>query len=131
MVRVKHSCSPSLPFSGQSTDVPLVVIGHCGEQRDRKRMKVELLQNFVNKVWLFGVLVDPVEGIVCGLHRQRWDVKSLEVWRDGGDAGGDTNADVLEPSQFLHRGIDLLSVRALRVENGFGIVEDYEHPLGG
>ena len=51
--------------------------------------------------------------------------------RDGGNSGGDAQADVAEPAQFIHSGVDLLCARALRVEDGFSIVKDYEHLLRG
>jgi hypothetical protein len=50
---------------------------------------------------------------------------------DGCDAGGDAETYCLELTQFLHHGVDLPSASSLWVENRFGIVEDYEHLLGG
>jgi hypothetical protein len=35
-----------------------------------------------------------------------------------------------EPTQFIHHAVDLLGIRSLGVENGLGVVDDYEHLLG-
>ena len=47
----------------------------------------------------------------------------------GGDARRDADPDVVEPTWFLHHGVDLPCIRRLRVENIFRIVEDYHHFL--
>jgi hypothetical protein len=44
--------------------------------------------------------------------------------------GGDAKGYCLELTQFVHHGIDLPGTRLSRVENGLGVVEDYEHLLG-
>ena len=51
--------------------------------------------------------------------------------RDDGYAGGDAKTNVTKPSQFVHGGINLLRGSALRIEDGFCIVEDYNHLLRG
>ena len=47
------------------------------------------------------------------------------------DAGSDTEAYGFEVTQFIHHRKDILAIRSLWVENGLGVVEDYEHILGG
>ena len=49
---------------------------------------------------------------------------------DGRDTGGDANEDGFEPTQFIHHSVDLLGTRPLGVEDGLGIIEDYERLLG-
>jgi hypothetical protein len=110
---VKHSCSLVLPFPGQSIPVPLVVLGNSGEQRDGERVEVKLFQDVVDSDRMFAVLVDAIERVACGLHRQCWDLEDLTVGRDGGDAGGDAKTDVAELSQLLHHGVDLPRARPL------------------
>jgi len=92
-------------------------------------VKVELSQDIVSQIGVSAVLVDPIERVVGSLDRQRWDVQSLTVRRDCGDPGGDAQAKVAEVTQLLHDIIDLMCARPLQTENGFGIVEDYEHLL--
>jgi hypothetical protein len=58
------------------------------------------------------------------------NVESFAVGRDSGDAGGDAQANVGEPTQLLHHGIDLLGICPLGIEDRLCIVEDYEHLLG-
>jgi len=70
-----------------------------------------------------------LECVVRSLHRQCWDVESLAVRGDGGDAGGDAKTNVVEPAQFVHSAIYLLPARPLRIENGFSILEDDGHLL--
>ena len=50
---------------------------------------------------------------------------------DGGDTGGDAKKNVAEPSQLIHRGVDFLRTRPLWIENGLGIIKDYDHRLRG
>jgi len=83
---VKHPCSASLPFPAQSVGVPLAVLGNRSEQRDTEGIEVELFQDVVDQITLFAVLVDAIKCVTRGLHRQRRDVDSLAVRRDGGDA---------------------------------------------
>jgi len=47
-------------------------------------MKIELVQDIVDKTGPFTALVYSVEGIACSLNRQYWYVESLAV---GGDSG--------------------------------------------
>ena len=94
-------------------------------------MEVELFQDLVGRIGPFAVLVDAIEGVTCSLHRQRRDVEGLAVGRDGGDAGCYAKANVIELTQLLHHRIYLLSVRSLRVENGFRVIEDNEHLFRG
>ena len=46
---------------------------------------------------------------------------------DSGDAGGNSKANVLEVAQLFHHSVYLPGIRSLRVENGFGIVEEQDH----
>jgi hypothetical protein len=55
------------------------------------------------------------------------DNQTLAARRDGGDARGDAQTNVAAATQLLHHGIDLLGFRSLRVENGFGVVEEQNH----
>jgi len=64
-------------------------------------------------------------------HWQCWDSQSFTVRRDGGDTRCDTNTDVVELTELLHHGIDLLATYSLRVKNGLCIVKDDKHFLGG
>ena len=59
------------------------------------------------------------------------DHQTLAVLGDGRDTRGDTDRDRFEPTQFVHHIVDLLSVCSLGVEDQLGIVENYEHLLGG
>ena len=51
---VKCSCSLLLPFLDRSVRVPHIVLGDSGEQGDRERMEVQLLQDVVDQIvsWL-------------------------------------------------------------------------------
>ena len=77
------------------------------------------------------MLVDAIECVACGLHRQCRDLDNLAARGDGGDARGNAKTDVAEPSQLIHSGVDLLRTHPLGVEDGFSIVEDHEHLLRG
>ena len=92
-------------------------------------MEVELLQDAVDQIGPLAVLADPIERVASRLDRQRRDVQNLAVGRDREVARGDTKADVPGLSQFLHNVIDLLTACSLRIENGFGVIEDYDHLL--
>ena len=94
-------------------------------------MEVELIQDIVDKIGLFTILVYSIEGIACSLNRQRWYVESLAVGRNCGDARSDTKADVVELTQLLHNFVDLLRIRPLRIEDRLRIIKDYEDFLGG
>jgi hypothetical protein len=92
-------------------------------------MTVELLQDVIDRVGPFMALVYSVKRITGGLHRQCWDVESFAIRRDGGEAGRDAETHSLQSAELLHCVIYLLRVRSLRVENGFCIVQDYQHLL--
>ena len=89
-------------------------------------MEFELFQDTADDVGPFAVLEYPVERITRRLHRQRWDTESLAIGRNGRDPGCDAETYCLELTQFLHNAVDLPSIWPLRVQNGFGVVEDYE-----
>ena len=92
-------------------------------------MESEFFQDAVDQVGPTVGVVDLVEDITGGVHRQRGEVQTLAIWGNGGDTGCDAKANVAEPTQFLHYGIDLLSAHSMRVENIFRVIEDYHHLL--
>ena len=89
-------------------------------------MAVELLEDVVDEIGPFTVLVYPIEGVACGLNWQRWYVKGLAVGRNSGNARSDAKADVVELTQLLHRRVDRLSICPSRIEDRLRIIEDYE-----
>lgn len=50
---------------------------------------------------------------------------------DSGDTGRNAETNVVELTQLFHSAISLLPTGPLWVENGFGVVKDYENFLGG
>ena len=56
---------------------------------------------------------------------------TLAVSGDCSDAGCDAEAYGFELTEFVHHCVDLLVIWSLGVENGLGVVEDYEYVLGG
>ena len=94
-------------------------------------MEFELRQDAVDEVRPSAVLVYTIECVTGGLDRQCQDVESLAVGRNSGDAGCNIETRCLKLTHFLHNGADLPRLNSLRVENGFGIVEDDENLLGG
>ena len=90
-------------------------------------MEVELLQDVVDQIGLLAMLVDPIERVTSRLDRQRRDLQNLAARRNREVARGDTKADFPEPTQFLHHVVDLLTACSLRIEDGFGVIEDYDH----
>ena len=93
-------------------------------------MEIELFQDAGDHTGAFAALVNPIEGIMCGFHRQCWNIQYLAVRRDGGDPGCDEEADIAQPAELLYHIVYLLSARSMRIEYGFGVVEDYEHVFG-
>ena len=77
------------------------------------------------------VTVDAVEDIACSFDRQCGDFRTFATWGNGPDTGSDTEARCFGLAQFKHHGIDLIGTYSFGVENGFGVVEDDEHILGG
>lgn len=61
-------------------------------------MEVKLFQYIVNEVGQIIAAADPVEGIVCGVHRKRRYIETLTAWGSSGDAGRDANIDRLRSS---------------------------------
>ena len=49
---------------------------------------------------------------------------------DCSDAGSDAEAHGFELTEFVYHCVDLLVIWSLGVENGLGVVEDYEDILG-
>ena len=94
-------------------------------------MEVELLQDIADQLRVFAMSVDAIKCVTCGFHRQCWDFEDFAIRGDGRDTGGDAKTNVAESGQFIHSCVDLLCARCLRIENGFSIVEDYEHLLRG
>ena len=83
-------CCPvlSYPFCDQSVGVPLVLLRGSGEQGDGERMEVELLQDAVDRVGPPTVLVDTIERVTGGLHRQCRYFERLAIRRDDRNTGG-------------------------------------------
>ena len=94
-------------------------------------MEIELLNELPGNIRPPAVLVDAIEDVARRLHWERGDYWSIAMWGDGRNARSDAEADVFEPAQLVHHSVYVLGVSDLRVENGFGIVEDDEHLLGG
>ena len=94
-------------------------------------MEVELFEDLINATRSLVVVVDAIEGAVCGIHRQPGDIQALAIWWYGGDPGCDTETDVVELAQLLHQSINLPSTGSLRIENRFGVIQDYHRFFGG
>ena len=76
-------------------------------------------------------VVDAVEDIASGVHRQCRDRRVPAVLGYRRDAGSYANTGSFKLTQFLHRRKDLLTVGSFGVEHGLGVVEDYEDLRGG
>ena len=94
-------------------------------------MEIQSLEKIVDDIRPPAVIVYAVEDVACRLHRQCGDRWTLAVSGDSRDTGSDAKANVVELAQLLYHGINLLSIRSLRVQNRFGVVADYDHLLGG
>ena len=77
------------------------------------------------------VTVDAVEDVTCRLHRQCRDLRTLAVWGNRCNAGSDADAYRFDLAQFVHQGIDFLGVCSFGVEDGFCVIKDDHHLLGG
>ena len=77
------------------------------------------------------MIVDAIEDFACRLHRQRRDDRAFAVRGDSEDARGNTKADVIETTQLLDCGVYLAGISSLRVENGFGVIEENDRFLRG
>ena len=80
----------------------------------------------VDQIGSFATLVDAIECVTRGLHQQYRDVETLAGGWNGGNTRRDAETNVVELAQFLHYRIDLLSIRPLWVENGFGVIKNQE-----
>jgi hypothetical protein len=94
-------------------------------------MEIQTLEKVVDEAGSPTVTINAVKDITCCLHRQCGDLRTLAAWGDHCDTGCDTEAYRFELAQFIHQGIDLRCTCFFGVENGLGVVEDYEHVLGG
>ena len=94
-------------------------------------MKVQTLEKVVDDAGPPMIAVDTVEDITCRLHRQRGDFRTLAARGYRRDAGCDKEAYCFKLAQFVYHRIYILCACSFRVENGFGVVEDDEHLLGG
>jgi len=126
--RLQRRSAP-LPLLGQSPKAPLVLMCDGSEQGDRQRMELEVFEDVVDRIGPFPVLVDTIERVTRSPHRQRRDFDGFAVGWDGGDARGNTKADIVDLAELLNCRVYLVRVGYLRIEDGFGIVEDYEHFL--
>jgi len=131
VVRPKYLRPAYVPLPGQSIVIPHVVRCGGGEQCYGESVEIQPLEKVADNIRPPTVAVDAVEDIACRLHRQCGDYRPLAVSGDSCDPGSDAKTNVVEPAQLLHHGINLPSIRSLRVENRFGVVEDYNHLLGG
>ena len=93
-------------------------------------MKIQTSEKVVDDARALVATVDAIEDFACGLHRQRGDLRTFAISGDCCNTGGDKEGDCFELAKFIDRGIDLLGVRSLRVENGLRVVQDYEHLVG-
>jgi hypothetical protein len=98
-----------------------------GKQGDREWMKVQFFQYGVDEIASLTGPVCMIEDVARGPHRQSRNVYPLAIRGDCGDAGRDTETNVVGSTGFLYHSIYLSSVRPLRVEDGFGVFKDYEH----
>ena len=55
----------------------------------------------------------------------------MTAWGDRRNPGGDAKANVLEAAQLLYYSVYVLGISSLRIKNGFCVIEDEEHFLGG
>ena len=94
-------------------------------------MEIQSLEKVVDGIRPPTITVDAVENVTCGLHRQCGDLRALAVWGDCRNTGSDTDAYFFELTQFVHQGMDIFGAWCFRVENGLGVVKDFEHLLGG
>jgi len=93
-------------------------------------MKVKLLQDLDDQVRLLSLLVYAIERVSRGVDRQRWYVDNLALGWNGGDPRRNKETYRLPSAQLLHQPIDLFGVCPPWVEDGLGIVEDYEYLPG-
>jgi hypothetical protein len=98
-----------------------------GEECRRKWVVVEALEKVVDDTRPPAVIVNAIEGLACGLRRQRGDHQAPTVLGNGRDSGSDADEDRFEPTQLIYQGIDLPSIRSLGIENGLAVVEDQKH----
>ena len=94
-------------------------------------MKVQALEKLVDGLRMPAITINAVEDILGGLHRQHRDLWAFAIPGDCCDTGGDTDTYGFKLTQFIHHCVDLFVIWPLWVEDGLGIVEDYEHLLGG
>ena len=121
---IEVSDSHNAAFSSQSVRVPLFLACNCGKQGDRKGVEVKLFQDAIDEFGPIAAVVDPVECIVCSVHRYCWHIEVLAIWRSSGDTRSDANTDVVEPAQFLHHSVDLLCTCSLRAKDSLRTIED-------
>ena len=80
---LQHARSACLPFPPQSVRITPVLMRDGGGQSYREGMEVELLQDVADQIRLFSLLVCPVKGVLCKIHRQCWDVNDLAFRGNG------------------------------------------------
>ena len=74
--------------------------------------------------------VDGVEDVACRLDRQCGDFRTLAVPGNGCNSGSDAEGHRFDLTQFIHYAVDLSGVYPMGVEDGLGVIEDYEHLPG-
>ena len=90
-------------------------------------MEVQSSEKVVDNIGPTAVVTDGVEDVARRLHRQCGNGWTFAVPGDSGDTGGDAKTYVLDLAQLLHYGKYLPSARSLRIEDGFGIIQDKDH----
>ena len=73
------------------------------------------LQDVANGVRRSVILVDAIECVSCGLHRERRYVEGFTVRGDSGGKRRDNEANVGELAEFAHQMIDSLPIISLWV----------------
>ena len=100
------------------------------EERYRESVEIQAKDKVVDDVRPPAVAVDAVEDVARRFRRQCRDFWTLAVVGNGGNTGSDAEGHGCELTQLVHHGVDLLGVGPLGVEDGLGVIEDYEHLLG-
>jgi hypothetical protein len=79
-------------------------------------MEIKFFQGVVGQIRPLSVLVDAIEGAICGLHWGHWNVQPLVVERDSRDPGCDTEAGVAQLTEPRRCRVCLLDARYVWAE---------------
>ena len=66
-------------------------------------MEFKLFEDVIDHIRPIFTVVDSVEGVKRSVHRKCRHAQTFEIWRDGGDTRCDTDTEILELAQLLHR----------------------------